>query len=220
MLKRRAVLALGGAAFVGGGAYLLTRPMAGDQTFIGAVEAQQAADVDTSGIIEMVQGAEDAPVTITEYASFTCPHCATFHANQYPQLKEEFIDTGKVRFTYRDVYFDRPGLWAAMIARCDPNRFFGIAGMLYERQGEWTQGDGPTIAENLKRIGIAAGLDAERVEACLADGDTAQALVAWYQQNAAADNVQATPTLVVNGETMSNMSYEDLKAVIEEELGS
>ena len=71
---------------------------------IGAASAQEAAEVDTSTIVEMVQGAEDAPVTLIEYASYTCPYCANFHAGPYKQLKADFIDTGKVKFIYREVY--------------------------------------------------------------------------------------------------------------------
>ena len=67
---------------------------------------------------DMIKGASDAKVTIIEYASFTCPHCATFHKDIFPKLKKEYIDTGKVKFIYREVYFDAPGLWAGLLARC------------------------------------------------------------------------------------------------------
>jgi len=102
----------------------------------GAVSAQEA-EVDTSTIVEMVQGAEDAPVTIVEYASYTCPHCANFHAGPYKQLKKDYIDTGKVKFIYREVYFDRYGLWASMVARCSgPEKFFGITDLILKRLGK------------------------------------------------------------------------------------
>ena len=128
----------------------------------GAAQAQDdaAADttepaIDTSTIEEMVLGSPDAPVTMIEYASFTCPHCAAFHGDQFQRLKEEYIDTGKVQFIYREVYFDRFGLWASMVARCGGEmRFFGISSMLYEQQQEWIAGGDPTlISENLRRIG-------------------------------------------------------------------
>ena len=73
--------------------------------------------VDTSSVVEMALGAEDAKVTLIEYASYTCPHCATFHNGPLKKIKEEYVETGKVRFIYRDVYFDRPGLWAARAMR-------------------------------------------------------------------------------------------------------
>ena len=84
---------------------------------------------------EMVRGKKNAPVTIIEYASFTCPHCATFHRDIFPKLEKEYIQTGKVRFVYREVYFDAPGLWAALVARCGgEDRYFGIIKLLYEKQ--------------------------------------------------------------------------------------
>lgn len=186
----------------------------------GAAFAQEstAAEVDTSSIVEMTMGPEDAPVTVIEYASFTCPYCARFHAEQLKQLKAEFIDSGDVRFIYRDVFFDRFGLWASMVARCDgAERFFGISDMLYEQQKEWIgSGQDPVeISDNLRRIGKVAGIDEAQLDACLSDADKAQALVAWYKENAEADEVTSTPTLIINGEKHGNMTYDDLKEIIE-----
>jgi len=189
---------------------------------LGAAHAQDAdAEIDLSLVEEMTLGAEDAPVTIVEYASFTCPHCASFHASQFKELKSEFIDTGKVKFVYRDVYFDRFGLWAAMVARCGGSeRFFGITDMIYEQQRDWIgSGQDPVaITNNLRRIGKVAGLSDEQLDTCLSDADKAQALVAVYQQNAEADSVDSTPTLIINGEKHGNMPYADLKGIIEGQL--
>lgn len=187
----------------------------------GAANAQEAAQADVSGIVEMTMGPEDAKVTIIEYASFTCPHCANFHKNQLQQLKADYIDTDQVHFIYRDVFFDRFGLWASMVARCGGReRFFGITDILYEQQRDWIGGgnDPAQIADNLRRIGRVAGLEDEQLEACLTDSDKAQALFAWFEQNASADEVNSTPTLIINGKKHANMSYEDLKAIIESEL--
>ncbi|SCZ70285.1 DsbA family protein [Epibacterium ulvae] len=189
--------------------------------FISAAHAQEA-EVDTSTIVEMVQGAEDAPVTLIEYASYTCPHCARFHADGYKKLKAEFIDTGKVKFVYREVYFDRYGLWASMIARCGgTEKFFGITDLLFTDQSHWARaGDPAAIVEELRKIGKLAGLENAQLDACLQDGTKAQTLVAWYQENATADNVQATPSFVLNGTKVDNQPYADMKALIEAELGS
>jgi protein-disulfide isomerase len=183
----------------------------------GPVQAQDAPD--TSQITEMTMGAEDAPVTLIEYASFTCPHCASFHAGPLQELKADYVEDGQVRFIYREVYFDRFGLWASMVARCGgEDRFFGIADMIYDQQSDWTRGEPAEIADNLRRIGKVAGLEPDTLEACLNDQDKAKALVAWYQQNAEADEVTSTPTLIVNDQKYANMSYEDLQAIIEEKL--
>ncbi len=219
MNRRTALIGISALALAAGG-WSLTRTTTGGMPDLGVANAQ-TADIDTSGIVEMVMGSEDAPITLVEYASFTCPHCASFHNGTLKQVKAEYVDTGKVRFVYRDVYFDRFGLWAAMVARCDASKFFGIADLLYEQQSEWIAGGGDPalIAENLRRIGRVAGLDNDQLEACLADNANAQALVAWYQANAQADDVNSTPTLIIDGEKHSNMAYADLKAILDEKLG-
>ena len=215
-----------GLVFAAGGAWMLTRPAAVTGDLLpGAAQAQDAAEVDTSTIQEMALGAEDAPVTMTEYASFTCPHCANFHATVWPELKANYIDTGKLRFVYREVYFDRPGLWASMIARCGGEmRFFGISDVLYDTQRDWIgDGEPATIAANLRRIGLTAGIDQAQLETCLADAEQAQTLVAWYQQNAEADDVTATPTLFIDGVKYANMGYDELSDLLDarlEEVGA
>ncbi len=188
---------------------------------LGAVNAQEAADVDTSMVAEMSLGNPDAPVTVIEYASFTCPHCGSFHANEFKRMKAEYIDTGMINFIYREVYFDRFGLWAGMVARCGgEERYFGIVDLLYENQRDWTaSGDPAQIAGNLRRIGRAAGLGEEEVNACLSDADMAQAMVAVYQENATADDVSSTPSFLVNGEKVAGNNYPEVKRLIDEALG-
>lgn len=190
--------------------------------FASPAAAQQSTEVDTSAVVEMAQGDENAPVTIIEYASFTCPHCAAFHSGPYKQLKADYIDTGKVRLIYREVYFDRYGLWASMIARCaGPDRFFGVADLIYEGQDEWARAGGPAeIVEELRKIGRLAGLGNDQLEACLQDADKAKSLVAWYQENAEKDEITGTPSFIVNGKKVPNQSYADFSALIDAELGS
>lgn len=197
-------------------------PSSSNAVSFAAAQAQSSADeVDTSMIRDMVLGEETAPVTVVEYASFTCPHCATFHKTAFQQIKENYIDTGKVKFVYREVYFDRFGLWAGMVARCgDGQRYFGIADMIYDQQREWTAGGDPAaIAENLQRIGRSAGLGEETLQACMQDADKAQALYAFYQKNAEADNIRSTPSFIVDGQLFSNMSYADFSALLDKKLG-
>ena len=224
MMNRRNVI-LGGLAVVGLGGWGLSRLTAPGSTPVslpmGAASAQ-TADVDTSGIVEMVLGNPEAPVEVIEYASFTCPHCANFHADAYKQLKRDFIDTDKIRFVYREVYFDRPGLWASMIARCGgEEKFFGIADMIYAAQSDWARQSSPAaIAQSLGKIGRLAGIDGDTLDACLQDADKAQALVAWFEQNATADGIESTPSFVINGTRYKNMAYPDLKEIIEGEMDS
>ncbi|MCI5098541.1 MAG: DsbA family protein [Rhodobacteraceae bacterium] len=191
-----------------------------ENPLVGAASAQEAAEVDTSTIVEMVQGSETAPVTLIEYASYTCPHCANFHEGPYKQLKTDFIDTGKVKFVYREVYFDRYGLWASMIARCKgPEKFFGITDLIFKGQSEWTRAGGASeIVDELRKIGRLAGIDKDELEACLMDANRAQTLVAWYQENATKDGVESTPSFILNGKKVENQPYADLKKLIEAEL--
>ncbi len=182
-------------------------------------QTSASGDVDTSGVVDFALGSDDAPITMIEYASFTCPHCASFHANTFKQLKADYIDTGKVKFVIREVYFDRYGLWAGMVARCDNgSRYHGLVDLIYEQQREWTQGEPAAIAANLKRLGKLAGMDDETLDACLRDAEKAEALNAYYIENAERDGIRATPSFVINGETHGNMSYEDLKRILDAEL--
>ena len=185
---------------------------------LSRAEAQEA---DLSLVIEMTLGNADAPVEVIEYASFTCPHCANFHADVFGKLKADYIDTGKIHFVHREVYFDRYGLWAGMVARCGgENRYFGIADLIYETQHDWIAHDDPgATADNLRRIGRTAGLSNEELDVCLADNDLAQALVASYQRNAQRDGVRSTPSFVIDGRLYSNMGYAEFSDILNEKLG-
>ena len=193
---------------------------------LGAISASTApffAENTTTNPInipDMEMGSDDAPITIIEYASYTCPHCASFHKNVFPSLRKNYIETGKVKFIYREVYFDGPGLWAALLARCGGvKKYFGISDLLYSKQREWTKGDGgAAIAQNLYKIGRIAGLDQSKMEVCLQDKDVATTMVARFQETTKADNVSSTPSLILNGKNIGNMSYTELAALIEEAM--
>ena len=127
-----------------------------------------------------------------------------------------------MKFVYREVYFDRVGLWASMVARCGgQEKFFGISDLLYKGQSEWTRaGDPAAVVDDLRKIGRIAGLDSDKLEACLNDGDTAQSLVAWFEKNAADDGVRSTPSFVIDGTTYNNMSYDEMKGILDKALGA
>ena len=189
-------------------------------TQIGSpAEAQSAGDADFARVPEMSLGDPDAPVTVIEYASLTCPHCANFHRSVLPQIKESYIDTGQVHWIKREVFFDRPGLWAAMLARCgDDSRFFPMVDLLYETQRDWSASSDPAaIADQLRRLGRQTGLSNDEVDACLQDAEQAQAMVAVYQHHATEHGIDSTPSFVVNGERHGNMSCEAFSALIAEQ---
>jgi protein-disulfide isomerase len=204
-LNRRAMIALAAAA---------TAAM----TPALAQETTTATSTGTPGDFSL--GSPDAKVKLVEYASFTCPHCANFHETVFGQLKKDYIDTGKVHFTMREVYFDRYGLWAALIARCGGEmRYFGIHDILFAKQAEWAASEDPMkVVENLKTIGRTAGLDDAAMDVCLNDTANAEALIKQFQTNMEADGVEGTPTLFINGAKHSNMAYDELKALLDAEL--
>ncbi|MGB2893300.1 MAG: DsbA family protein, partial [Albidovulum sp.] len=171
---------------------------------------------------DMILGQLNAPVEVIEYASFTCPHCAHFHETVFDDLKKNYIDTGKVKFVYREVYFDKFGLWAGMVARCGgPEKYFPISDMIYDTQKQWIgDGQASTIADNLRKIGLKAGLAKEAIDACLNDNDKAKAMVAAYQTNATKDGIDSTPSFVIDGQKYSNMSYEDFAKILDEKLAN
>lgn len=186
--------------------------------------AQSAATPATEPAIlpDLFIGAETAPVTMLEYASFTCSHCAAFHKDVFPKLKAEYIDTGKVRFAQRDVYFDEPGLWAGILARCGgDDKYYAVGSMLMDEQGTWLNAKtGDELAANLRKIGAKAGMTDAQMEACWTDQKAVESLVATFQKNAVADKIEGTPTFIINGETVRNAPWEELKAKIDEKLAA
>ena len=232
MKKYLGLTALAGALVLGGGWILSQGASSTEGSLLppGAAMAQDAPAADAAEtpadpalvqIADMRMGAPDAPVTVIEYGSYTCPHCADFHADQLQRLTADYIDTGKVNFIFREVYFDRFGLWASMVARCGGEmRFFPVSDLIFDQQRDWIAGgqDPQLIADNLRTIGISAGMEADQVDACMSDEVMAQSLVAWFQANATADGINGTPTLIIDGTKYDNMPYEEIQAIIDAAL--
>lgn len=179
-----------------------------------------AASQDGPEYVEMTLGNPNAKVVLTEYASFTCPHCATFHEASYPQLKRDYIDTGKILFRIREVYQFRPGIWAAILARCGgQERYFGIVDLLFKKQQSWsTPADAADVVKRLTEIGKAAGLTQDQITACFTDAENAEMLYNVSVENQDADNVTATPSFTINGRLYSNMPYQQLADLLDEAL--
>lgn len=214
------IIALALVLIAGGGWFLSQSGSTPPELPVGAANAQQSSEVDTSQIVEMIQGNADSSVQVIEYASFTCPHCASFHNSALKDIKKNYIDTGKIGFTYREVYFDKYGMWASMIARCaGPEKFFGITDMVYKTQSGWARaGSDAEIADELRKIGRLAGIGDDALQACLTDSDKLKTLVAWYQQNAQEHDINSTPSFIINGKKYSNMNYADFSALLDEKL--
>lgn len=208
-------------AVAGAGYWWVSQPDAGAGM---AAQAQTVGDASGTsaefGVTEMALGEADAPIEVIEYASFTCPHCATAHANLLPQLKTNYVDTGKVRFVHREVFFDKYGMWASLIARCGGSeKYFGIIDLIYKSQSTWARaGSDAAIADELRKIGRLAGIGSEELDACMNDSEKLQSLVSWYQANATAHQIESTPSFIVNGEKYQNMSYANFAEILDEKL--
>ena len=185
-----------------------------------AAPAPSAAAIDPALLADRTLGNPEAPIKVTEYASFTCPHCANFHSAVFKDLKTNYIDTGKVFFTYREVYFDRYGLWAGMIARCGGvDRYFGFVDVFYTSRDTWLSSDDPAvISGNLKRIGRTAGMTDEALDQCLNNTAFAEALVANFKTNSEQDDITGTPSFMIDGVKHKNMSYAEFAALLDAKL--
>ena len=173
--------------------------------------------------IEMSKGNNKAPVIFIEYASLTCPACAAFHTDVYPKLDKEYIKTGKIKFIHREIYFDKAGLWAALTARCTNrvSRYFGMLDLLYSEQPMWSRSESSDkIVDALLKISAKSGIAKQKAISCLEDQEKALDLVNQYQIYVEKDSIESTPTFIINGKKYTNRSYEQLKEIIEKELGN
>jgi protein-disulfide isomerase len=158
-----------------------------------------------------VLGDPKAPITLIEYASLTCPHCAHFSVAVLPELKKKWIDTGKVKLIYRDFPLDQTALKAAQLAECaGKDKYFGVIDMIFETQPKWATAADP-MAELGKSLRIA-GMGENEVKACLANDAVATGVVADYRGGETL-GVNSTPTLFINGqEFKGTRSVEEMDA--------
>ncbi len=164
---------------------------------------------------DKVLGRADAPVTIVEYASFTCPHCAHFHADILPELKKAYIDTGKARLVYRDFPLDRYAFAASVVARCAANdRYFGMVDLLYREQPRWSGAENPVAA--LGGLAMLAGISKKKLESCLRDEGLQKTVLQQRLTASQQYKVTSTPTLIVNGANYGgDLTLDQLRAVID-----
>ena len=164
--------------------------------------AQNATDVAKPvSLPDMALGRADAAVTITEYASMTCPHCAAFNADVFPKIKSEYIDTGKIRYVFREFPLDIKAAAGSVLSRCiakdDANKYFAVTDLLFKTQADWVM---KNTTEALIRIGKQAGLTQDQIETCLRDQSLLDKLAADQKYAAEVLKVDSTPTFFINGE--------------------
>ena len=154
-----------------------------------------------SGGDDFVLGDPGAPVTMIEFSSLTCPHCASFHANTLPEIKKNYIVTGKVRLVYRHFPFDQPALLAAALAECaGHDRFFNFVDVLFASQSTWARAANTPAA--LNKIGRLGGLKTDAIAACFADKEMLDRILSDRIEGAKKYDINSTPTFIVNGEKL------------------
>ena len=168
-----------------------------------AFAAPSAAQDLKQMLADKVMGDPNAPVTIVEFSSFTCPHCASFHRDHLANVKKELIDTGRAKLIFRDFPLDRRALAAGMMARCvDPTggpRFFGTAEILFKSQAKWAVRDEDQFINEMLKIGRIAGINGESLKSCLENTELQDGILAAQQEGVELYKVNATPSLVVYG---------------------
>ncbi|WP_398481129.1 DsbA family protein [Tardiphaga sp.] len=171
---------------------------------ISEASAQTAADVAKPvSLPDMALGPKDAAVTVVEFASMTCGHCANFNETVFPKIKTEFIDTGKIRYVFREFPLDIKAAAGSMLSRCiakdDAGKYFAVVDMLFKQQNEWVM---KNTAETLTRIGKQAGLSQQQVEECLKDQALLDKIAADQKFANEVLKVNSTPTFFINGEML------------------
>ncbi len=163
---------------------------------------------------EHIIGDPNAPVTIIEYASMTCPHCRTFHKEVFPAIKEKYIDTGIAKLYFREFPFDPASAAAFMLAQCaGEDKYFSMIDVLFEQQSVWRQGK---VVDELFKIAKLAGFTQESFSACLKNQELLDNVLSIQKRAAEDYGVNATPTFFINGTKYSgNMSAEDMGEIID-----
>jgi protein-disulfide isomerase len=183
--------------------------------FFFSIAASAAPPNVEEALADRVLGDPDAPVTIIEYSSLTCPHCRHFHLEILPEIKKNYIDTGKVKLIYRDFPFDQLGLLATVMTRCAPaERYFGFLDVLFQQQGSWSRSKDPM--GDLSRIGKLGGLNPSDFEACLKNQALVDGLVQKRLDGQKKFDVNATPTFIIDGDhkIVGSQPYEDFDKIL------
>jgi len=213
---RRILLIILAVAVVGGGTgyMLMTRAAA---PVLAAAGGSAGGKGDTKVPVldsDIILGDRSAPVTIVEYASLTCPPCAAFTKETLPDLKKNWIDTGKAKLVFRDYPLDGVAVKAAVIAHCGgPERFFGFIEVFFNSQASWAEASDPVAA--LTRLAKLGGLSDAQVQACLADDKATNAVIASRLAGEKQYDVSSTPTFFINGQKLvGERPYSDFEAAL------
>ena len=196
----------------------ITTTLAQETTKPSAVPAATAPAAAGPQYREFVIGDAKAPVTIIEYASLTCSHCANFHQTAYQEIKKNYVDTGKVRFVFRDYPLDGLGTAGAVLARCAPgDRGMKMIDLIFKNQDTWIRSEKPI--EPLKGYAQLAGMSSADVDACLKNEAIIKAVREVQNTGTTLYKIQSTPTFFVDDEKVDgDRGYEFMAALIDKKL--
>lgn len=230
--------------FVAGGIYLAINNLFGKKTTdaksaeVKTEGAENAAEPTPKELAEagkklleissndIVIGNKNASVTIIEYASLSCPHCALFYSDAFPRLKADYIDSGKIKFVYRDFPLNQPALAAGILALCkvkdvnkDADKYYNFIKVLFRTQESWAFVQ--DFSDKLKTIAKLDGMSDGKFESCIKDKNLQERILKSRLEAAQLLQISSTPTFFINGEVISGYSsYTDMKNVIEKKLGA
>ena len=188
-------------------------------TFVFALEANETSVLEIKDN-DFVIGNKDAPITIIEYASMSCSHCASFHNNTLKDLKTEYIDTGKVRFVFRDFPFNYPALLGSMMMRCIPNEVrYDYMNALYLLQKSWVVRENATTMQELYKIMQSGGMTKDEFDACYSNEQLENEILEGVIAAQKEFNIRSTPSFLVNGKLIEgNKSIKEFRQIIDKIL--
>lgn len=186
---------------------------------IGYVARAQTSDLDDR-LTPRSLGPDDAPVTLVEFSSLTCPHCASFHSETLPKIKDAYVTPGKIRYVYHDFPLDNLAMAAAMLSRCiDRERYFGFLEALFANQSRWAGSGNP--AQDLERMSRLAGMSKETFDACLGDEALLDGIRTAAQEAAEEYDISSTPTFLVNGDKVTGaVDFATMKRHLDDALAA
>ena len=152
---------------------------------------------------DFIIGNDNAPITIIEYASMSCSHCANFHNNTLPDLKKEYIDTGKVKYVFRDFPYNYPALLGSMVMRCIPSKVrYDYMNALYKLQNMWVVRENAITRQELYKIMQSGGMSKENFDACLNNVDLENQILEEVIAAQSEFNIRSTPSFLINGDLL------------------
>ena len=169
---------------------------------------------------DFIIGNSDAPITIIEYASLSCHHCADFHINTLPKIIEEFVDTGKAKIVFRDFPFNYPALLGSMVLRCVPNEFrYQYTDALYQLQSKWIVREKDQINKELYKIMQSGGMSKEQFNQCIENEEVENRILQGIISAQNEYKIKSTPSFIINGTLLEgNKPIKDFRQIIDKIL--